>query len=209
MKLYICDINNLLDLSGVELLEEDRRSRLYRYRRQEDRARCLAAGLMLRSVFGKEAAANIRSTETGKPVLPGGPCFNLSHSGDFVVLLEDSQDIGVDVEQIAPWLQPVAERVFTEKERMWLLTQPTDAAFYRLWTGKEAIMKALGLGFRLAPESFEILPDSAGPNLVCGYSWYLHWLEIQGHMLCTASERPEDVPVPIVLSKRELLNHDL
>jgi len=206
MKLYICDINNLLDLSGVELLEEDRRSRLYRYRRQEDRARCLAAGLMLRSVFGREAAANIGLSETGKPVLSGGPCFNLSHSGDFVVLLEDSQDIGVDVEQIAPWSQPVAERVFTEKEQMWLLTQPTDAAFYRLWTGKEAIMKALGLGFRLSPESFEILPDSAGPNLVCGRKWYLHWLEIQGHMLCTASERLEDTPVPIMLSKRELLN---
>lgn len=33
-------------------------------------------------------------------------------------------------------------------------------------------MKALELGFRLPPESFEIDPDSADPNLVCGRKWY-------------------------------------
>ena len=57
MKLYISDIRGLLDLPGIELLNESRRNRVYRYRRLEDQARCLTAGLMLRSVFGEDDAS--------------------------------------------------------------------------------------------------------------------------------------------------------
>ena len=206
MKLYIFDINDLFDLGGIELLETGRRSRLFRYRRLEDQVRCLAAGLMLRSVFGKEAAASIPPSGTGKPVLPDGPCFNLSHSGDKVVLAEDDWDVGVDVEQIAPWSWQVAKKVFTSRELAWLRNQSSEAAFYRLWTGKEAIMKALGLGFQLPPECFEILPESAGPNPVCGRNWYLYWTQTEGHMLCTASEHPEKPSLPIRLSRTDLLS---
>ncbi len=205
MKLFVSDAKNLFDLSGVELLEEGRRRRLYRYLRLEDQARCLTAGLMLRRVFGSGAAARMILSQFGKPVLPGGPCFNLSHSGDKVVLLVDEEDVGADVEQIAPYSWKVAKQVFTVSEQKWLRRQATDEAFYRLWTGKEAIMKALGLGFQLPPENFEIRPDSFFPNSVCGRNWYLHWFEIDGHMICTAaghSGRPEG---PVLLTRNELL----
>ena len=65
-------------------------------------------------------------------------------------------------------------------------------------------MKALGLGFQLPPEHFEILTDSFGPNPVCGRNWFLHWQEIDGHMLCTASEQA-DMPDSIVSLTREQL----
>jgi hypothetical protein len=44
MKLYISDIRGLFDLPGIELLDEGRRNRVYRYHRPEDQARCLTAG---------------------------------------------------------------------------------------------------------------------------------------------------------------------
>ena len=44
MKLYISDIRDLFDLPGIELLDESRKNRVYRYHRLEDRARCLTAG---------------------------------------------------------------------------------------------------------------------------------------------------------------------
>jgi len=205
MRIFICDIRGLLDLSGVELLEQERRQRMFRYRRPEDRARCLAAGLMLRSVLGKDAAASISASGFGKSFLPGGPCFNLSHSGHKVVLLVGEQAVGVDVEYIAPYPAEVAGRVFTAAEQRWLLQQGTDEAFFRLWTGKEAIMKALGLGFQLPPESFEIAPDACSPQSVCGRRWHLHWLEADGHMICTASERPCRPAGPILLTPEDLL----
>ena len=205
VKLYISDIRELFDLSGVELLDEERRSRLYRYRQQEDRMRCLAAGLMLRCVFGKQAAARLSFSRFGKPTMPGGPDFNLSHSGDKVVLLTDEQAVGVDIERIEPYSRAVAQKVFTMSERAWLAQQSTDKAFFQLWTGKEAVMKALGLGFQLPPESFEICPDMSAPNPIGGRNWYLHWIEIENYMICTATEQPHVPEGPILLAGWELL----
>lgn len=205
MKIYVCDIRGLLDLHGMELLDKERRNRVFRYRRLEDQARCLTAGLMLRSVLGKDAAARMALSRFGKPFLPKGPCFNLSHSGDKVVLLTDEREVGVDVELIVPYPRDVARRVFTRSEQSWLRQQATDEAFFRLWTGKEAIMKSLGLGFQLPPERFEIFPDSVSPHTVCGRSWYLTWLEVDNHMICTAAEHPRRPDQPIPLTRAELL----
>jgi len=207
MKIYICDIKELQDLPGADLLEENRRIHMQRYLKMEDQARCLAAGLMLRSVLGMNRVALVQRSHLGKPYLPGGICFNLSHSGSKVVLAVDEKEVGIDIEQIVPWSAAVARQVFTADERNWLLRQSANAAFYRLWTGKEAIMKALGLGFQLPPENFEILPDSAGPNPVCGRNWFLHWQESDGHMLCTASEHPEIPEAIVPLTRKQLLSY--
>lgn len=205
MDVYVSDISALPALSGFELLTEARRAQVLRYRRREDRARCLVAGLMLRRVLGPTQASDVIRTPWGKPYLPHGPHFNLSHSGDKVVLLVDESPSGVDVEQVLPYSPAVARRVFTPREQAWLRATATDAAFYRLWTGKESIMKALGMGLRLPPEDFEILPDGSGPNLVLGHRWYLKWRELEGHVLCCATPRPEAEPRLHPLSHEELL----
>jgi len=208
MNLYISDIANLLDLPGAELLTNARLTRMHRYIQREDKARCLAAGLMLRRVFGPDEAQRITVTPLGKPYLPDGPHFSLSHSGRLVVLLVDDCEAGVDVEQIAPYCPAVAQRVFSRREQMWLAMQENDEAFYQLWTGKESIMKALGLGFQLPPESFEILPDQPGPNPVLGHRWYLHWQKLDGHMLCCASSVPDAKTRISRLCREELLKTD-
>ena len=190
MDVYILDINCISDLQGKELLTPERRSRMERYLRKTDQARCLGAGLLLRYAFGEEGAAQILPDDLGKPYLPEGPFFNLSHSGDKVVLLVADRPSGVDIEQIAPWSAAVARKVFTPDEQRWLREQEEDSAFFRLWTAKEAIMKALGLGFRLPPESFEVSREPGLPNPVRGSNWYLQWWKIEGHMLCCAVDIP-------------------
>jgi len=160
---------------------------------------------MLRSVLGKEAAARVELSPFGKPFLPDGPCFNLSHSGDKVVLIIGRQEVGIDVELVTPYSWAVVQKVFTEAEQAWLSGQGTDEAFFRLWTGKEAIMKALGLGFRLPPESFEIAPNGETPCTVCSRNWHLFWFEADHHMICTASEYPTKPDRPIPLTRTELL----
>jgi len=207
MNLYISDIANLLDLPGAELLTNARLTRMHRYIQREDKARCLAAGLMLRRIFGPDEAKRITVSPLGKPYLPDGPHFSLSHSGKLVVLLTDDCEAGVDVEQIVPYCEAVARQVFSPNEQAWLLEQGNDKAFYRLWTGKESIMKALGLGFQLAPESFEIQPVQSGPNFVLGRAWHLYWHILDGHMLCCASSVPHTNLSMIHLSLKELLTH--
>lgn len=205
MKVYVCDISELLDFPGTQLLTQARHARMLRYYQAADKARCLAAGLMLRRVLGAKQAQQIALTPLGKPYLSGGPHFNLSHSGRKVVLLVSTDVAGVDIEQIAPYSDAVAKRVFTPREQAWLKRQESDDAFYRLWTGKESIMKALGLGFQLPPESFEILPEQGMANHVLAQTWYLHWTTLDGHMLCSATALPNAKMELVHLSRKELL----
>ena len=103
----------------------------------------------------------------GKPqaVVDGAPVplsFNVSHSGDHgLIALTTACGIGVDLEQRRHQvdLDGVAARVFGNCERRALsrLTGPAKLAlFYRLWTCKEALVKAKGTGFRYDPTRFEV-----------------------------------------------------
>ena len=203
--IYLIDITEIMDLAGAELLTRERRARMERYLRREDQARCLAAGLLLRAVLGADNAGRILVSPFGKPYLPDGPCFNLSHSGSMAVLLVSDNEAGVDVEQIVPYSPDVARKVFTPKEQEWLWDQRGDSAFYMLWTGKESIMKALGLGLQLPPESFEIRLKENEPSIALGKPWFLKWREIHGHMLCSASCADTIKTELVRLSRNELL----
>jgi phosphopantetheinyl transferase len=89
----------------------------------------------------------------GKPAVAApapGPSFNLSHSDDRIAIAVADVDIGVDIERLRPMphLEDVARHVFHPHELRWLAGQPQALpAFFRLWTLKEALLKAAGTGF--------------------------------------------------------------
>ena len=120
--------------------------------RPADRRRCLAAGLLLRhtlALLGADEAAVV-TDRYGKPYLPGGPAFSLSHSGDYVLCAVADRAVGCDVQRMAGFKERVAKRCLTPEEYADVLAQPDPAArFYRYWTLKESYVKALGLGLRL------------------------------------------------------------
>lgn len=102
--------------------------------------------------------------EHGKPYVIGGLEFNLSHSRQAtLVALSRSQPLGVDVEartRVRPVLE-LARRFFAPAEAQaleMLDAARQQAAFLRLWSCKEAVVKALGrgLGFGLARVVFAI-----------------------------------------------------
>jgi len=205
MELYYCNISEFNDLRGLECLPLERRERVQRYRLPEDRARCLTAGLMLRYVFGESANNALLAGPYGKPYLRGAfPCFNLSHSGAYVVLGVAPCEIGIDIEKVAPYSDAVAKKCFTASEQAWLCLQDCDNAFYKLWTGKESVMKATGLGFQMPPEGFCILPVLDGGHLIAGKTWYLRWFTLEGHELCAATANPEPAARLVPLGRSEL-----
>jgi phosphopantetheinyl transferase len=82
--------------------------------------------------------------------------FNLSHSGSCVALAVAGCEVGVDVERCRTLVAApaLAERVFHPREQAWLAAQPCfDDAFFRMWTLKEALLKAAGIGFSQPPEA--------------------------------------------------------
>lgn len=87
--------------------------------------------------------------EMGKPFLPDTPQlhFNLSHCSGLAVCLLSHTECGVDCESIRPCKQRVAERVCNAQELAALkAAKDADFLFTRLWTLKEAYVKAIGIG---------------------------------------------------------------
>ena len=105
--------------------------------------------------------------EHGKPfaLVDGHPApvsFNLSHSGERgLIAFAASGRLGIDLEEIAPrrHLESLIEAVMGPAERAELdaLAGPQKLRqFYRFWTCKEALIKALGDGFSTDVSRLEI-----------------------------------------------------
>jgi 4'-phosphopantetheinyl transferase len=108
---------------------------------------------------------NFQDGPHGKPALAGEPGahleFNLSHSGDFaLVATSRTAPVGVDVERIRafPDALAIARRFFTSAEAAVLADSAGPeqaAAFFTLWTCKEAVVKTTGQGIAHALSRFE------------------------------------------------------
>lgn len=76
--------------------------------------------------------------------------FNISHAGNYVVFASycgEGYDLGVDIEKIDNTLNinEMSEIVFSQKERN--LIENSYNNFFKLWTKKESLIKAIGTGF--------------------------------------------------------------
>ena len=121
LKLYINSIQPFMLLDGLNLVTDTRRARIGTYVQPSDQARCLVAGLLLRKICGVTDDAQLYCGENGKPYLKnGGMYFNISHSGDYVVLATADSEVGVDIEKIVSADDAVADRCFTAEERKWI-----------------------------------------------------------------------------------------
>lgn len=108
----------------------------------------------------------------GKPALPAerhaALHFNLSHSGELaLVALCDAAEVGVDIEHIRPVRDPIAlaKRFFTPGEQDELAAAPPEDqinCFFRLWTQKEALLKATGQGIANGLQRFEVTCRGGG-----------------------------------------------
>ncbi len=88
--------------------------------------------------------------------------FNVSHSGRHgLIAFAEDEGLGIDVEERVPKhdFDGIGARVYARSERD-LLEAAAEArkvyVFFRLWSMKEALIKALGTGFSLSPSRFQV-----------------------------------------------------
>jgi len=154
----------LMDIREAALLPEEycaahfpkRMERAQKFIRREDRLRCVGAGALLSGILGLDEHM-IRLGAYGKPFAPD-VYFNLSHSGDFILLAADTAEIGADIERASAEHLNIASHVFQAEELRWMRSGNEIVRFHRLWTLKESMMKQNGLGLGLEPLSFSVLP---------------------------------------------------
>lgn len=143
---------------AAKLVEEER-TRADRFARSVDRDRYLVGRGTLRVILSwyltvaPEAIRFCYGTH-GKPALANQSSlqFNLSHSDDFALLaVRWDRPLGVDVEQIAAsdHHAAIAAEVFSAEDARRVAAASTEerpALFLKLWTRREAMLKATGVG---------------------------------------------------------------
>lgn len=202
-------VREVVDLLN-ELLDDAERERASRFAFERDADLFITAHALLRYILWRTTAIaswQFSVNPFGKPELSrpfGDPPlrFNLSHSKSLAVCAVCyDHDIGVDVEAADDDFQidEVAAHAFTESERAQLVVDPPAsrlAAFLRMWTLKEALMKGCGYGFSLSPTSFEISLEplsfsNSQDRSMTPEHWHVEQRALSAHhWACVAIRRP-------------------
>ncbi len=153
-------------------LSEAERKRLAAFQRKEVAERFLVHRTLTRRLLGKllhtpPQAVQLTTDAKGKPLLEGhpSPAISLSHSGPWlaIALAPQGGHLGLDIERLLPDFDylPLAKAYFDPRVRESLHT-PAD--FFKAWTLREAVAKALGTGLTdelLAKTDEALLPPTA------------------------------------------------
>lgn len=151
------------------LLSPRERKRADRFVYDRHRRRYTVAQAHLRRVLGQltgvpPEAVRFHYEDKGKPFLPGGPSFNQSHSEDrLMIAVAASGRLGVDIEELRQvrLMLGIADKNFARDEAARMHAAPAAERrrlFFRIWTRKEAFLKALGVGLTHPLRSFSVDP---------------------------------------------------
>ena len=172
--LHLANWTNLLGA-----LSPDERVRARRLHFESDARRFTVSHYVLRRILGLYlggdfTAIRFRPTGRSRPELVVGGSdrqpihFNMSHSGEMVVVGVAGKPLGVDVEDINRRLDAgsIARQYFSiaenaELER--LAPALRRDAFFAAWIRKEAYLKALGTGLNASLRGFETELDPRRP----------------------------------------------
>lgn len=160
-----------------------------KYRQENDRkSRVLARKTVNLYLEQNGSGANMQFLigENKKPYLPEGPCFNISHSGNYVMVGFSQEPVGVDIEEKREIDWKLIASHFHEAEQEYINQDeyPADR-FYRVWARKEAYLKAIGVGILKGLKTVNALEDMVIDEKG---AWHLYDVEIDpgyASALCT------------------------
>lgn len=167
-----------------------KRARVERLREPADRAatllgmRLLDEGLRARGMSG--AVGRLLFPARGRPTLPGGPEFSISHAHGLVACAVADEPVGLDLER-RDAVRPMQLRLVLDPAESAAIAggrlDPTDA-----WVMKEAVLKAAGRG---ADAARSVLLRGVSAVLE-GRTWHLQRVDLAGvHVAWLASTTPE------------------
>jgi len=167
---------------AMTLLSDAEKKRLAAFHFEKHRAEYALSHAMVRLALSEYAPVQpqdwqFRTGEKGKPEIASPPLdtplwFNLSHTDGFAVCVAGrARHVGVDVENLnlKASHQELAEHFFAPAEYEYLRNLPPSLqreAFFRIWTLKEAYIKADGRGLSIPLDSFRFRFSTEHPAQV-------------------------------------------
>ncbi len=183
MKIYLTNIKNI-SLDRVCELNPERAEKTARLKIENDKKRCIAGGLLL----NRFVSGVISKNEYGKPVSDSGIEFNLSHSGEYVLLAISEYAVGCDIEKVKfVKAERLGEIVFCENEMNKISeSQDKQKAFFELWTKKESLLKCMGKGFHRSAKSVDVSGDTYTED---GIKYYFKTWYFSDYIISVCSEK--------------------
>jgi 4'-phosphopantetheinyl transferase len=168
------DVRVLLKFLPYEMVRE-----VNRYANHEDRRVKLFGKLMVRKYFEDNHMEfkwlDWRVSFYGKPFYKEGKKFNISHSGDYVVVGFSDQEIGTDIEKVTTFDIASALDYLHPREAEFIKSASSqEEVFFKVWTRKEAYLKAIGKGIIDGLNNENCLQD----ELINGNKWHLYSLSV-------------------------------
>lgn len=169
-ELYTTEMDNLDLLRKKEILKKADIN---------DRKRSLAGDILVKKYLSKmygitKEKIEIKKGKHGKPYVLNLPAhFNISHSGNYVVVAISDCPIGIDLEIIKDFSAILAKKLFNDDELKYISgAGPSrkkflmQKSFYEIWTAKEAYLKYVGNGISggVNSLSFSLEGDKLTPN---------------------------------------------
>ena len=135
----------------ISVLPSSCAERAGRYKNQSDRRLSAVGYLLLVYALRNDLGIKdikLRFGEYGKPFLDiQGIYFSISHCKKGCVCVVSDKEIGVDIQEIRPYSQRLAEKVCCENELLRLERACDRAAeFAKIWAMKESFVKMNGRG---------------------------------------------------------------
>ena len=139
--------------AALREISEQRREQALKFKFEQGQRLCVLAYQLLkqglREVYGITENPVFEYNEHDKPSIVGHPeiHFNLSHCKEAAACVVSDQPVGIDVESIREYKEPLAHYAMNDEEvRQIEASDNPAAAFIRLWTMKEATLKLIGTG---------------------------------------------------------------
>lgn len=164
--IHVFTPGSLPDEEAWLLLNHSERTRADRFKFERDARHWTQCRAALRCVLGEAKGLDpgkvaIHEGPFGKPEVPGGPYFNLSHCADLALIaLRAGAPVGVDIEPLgrASSLEGCEETFCHPREISGLPEAASDRnlLLLRIWAAKEAFLKALGTGLSQPPQEVRV-----------------------------------------------------
>ncbi|MES2426040.1 MAG: 4'-phosphopantetheinyl transferase superfamily protein [Bacteroidota bacterium] len=144
---------NLINADYSNLLSPDEIAKADCFKQDADKRRFISGRYFIRYIISKRfhqvpADIVLKYTKFNKPFLPGIE-FNITHSGNYLLVAISNNPIGIDIEFIDDTFdyKVMLHDIFNANEIAYVKNnQANTLNFYTLWTRKEALLKATGEG---------------------------------------------------------------
>ncbi len=166
LEIFNVSTDQIRSMNREELLSlctPERKARILSMKHEQSALLMLGAGYLEDKMLSKcPSGTEILIGEQGKPYLScPGLFYNLSHSGNHVVLAFADAEVGIDLQEPRGLSEGMQQRILTENEkRSGLYRLPSE--WFLLFSVKESYMKLTGRGLSLDFCRIDVIRDPDG-----------------------------------------------